>query len=437
MALSAVNYLTDKLWGLHEQELSSGKSFCIKAIKLCLLAVEGFTNDLCRLRASALTLYTLLSIVPVIALLFGVAKGFGFEKMLKTQLLEQVPEQETMIIQLLGFAENLLANTQGGVVAGIGVTVLFWTVIKVIGNIEDSFNEIWKIKQGRTWSRKVSDYLSLMLLAPVLLIAAGSITVFVKTQITWLMNWIQLPELGTMIVLRLLSFSPLLLMTALFSFVFVFMPNHKIQLKAGVVAGFITAVLYQLLQWGYLSIQIGVSSYNAIYGSFAALPLFLIWLQIGWIIVLFGCEMSFYIEHYQNFKNNKHSLDLSFASEKVLALQIMHFVVRRFRQQQKATTELDIVNEFSVPLALVQIVLQALLDCALIVQIKTENDAELYQPAMDSSCITVTMVINALEKKGMNALPVNIASGPFADLMSEFNRLVEQSNKNILLIDLE
>lgn len=437
MALSAVNYLTDKLWGLHEQEFSSWKAFCIKATKLCLLAAQGFTNDLCRLRASALTLYTLLSIVPVIALLFGVAKGFGFEKMLKTQLLEQVPEQETMIIQLLGFAENLLANTQGGVVAGIGVAVLFWTVIKVIGNIEDSFNEIWKIKQGRTWSRKVSDYLSLMLLAPVLLIAAGSITVFVKTQITWLMTWIKLPELGTMLVLRLLSFSPLLLMTALFSFVFIFMPNHKIQLKAGVLAGFITAVLYQLLQWGYLSIQLGVSSYNAIYGSFAALPLFLIWLQIGWVIVLFGCEMSFYIEHYQNFKNNKHYLDLSFASGKILALQIMHFVVWRFRQQQKSTTEMDIVNELSIPVDLAKVVLQNLLDCDLIVQIKTENDDELYQPAMDSSCITVAMVINALEKKGKNALPVNIASGLFSELLSDFNRLVEQSNKNVLLIDLD
>lgn len=143
----------------------------------------SFRRDLCQLRASALTLYSILSIVPVIAMLFGIAKGFGFEKLLQRQLLERAPQQDELMLRLIGFAQNLLAKTQGEVVAGIGIAVLFWTVVSLIANIEESFNFIWKIEQGRSWSRKCSDYLSLMLLGPVLLMAASGLTVFLQTQV--------------------------------------------------------------------------------------------------------------------------------------------------------------------------------------------------------------------------------------------------------------
>lgn len=189
-------------------------------------------------------------------MLFGIAKGFGFEKLLEQRLIEQVPDQETMVLQLISFAQNLLESTKGEVVAGIGIVVLFW-IIKVIGNIEESFNYIWKIGKGRSISRKFSDYLSLMLLAPVVLIASSSITVFLKTKITWLTTVIQLPEFGTWLVIRALGLSPLLLMIGLFAFMFIFMPNHKINYRAGIIAGVVTGIMYHLLQWVYLSLQIG------------------------------------------------------------------------------------------------------------------------------------------------------------------------------------
>jgi len=164
-------------------------------------------------------------------MLFGIAKGFGFETILEQQLLEHAPEQDALVLQLISFAQNLLDSTKGSVVAGIGIVVLFWTIINVIGNIEESFNFIWKIGKGRSISRKFSDYLSLMLLAPVLLIASSSITVFLKTKITWLITIIQLPDFGTWLVIKALGLSPLVLMIALFSFTLIFMPNHKINYR--------------------------------------------------------------------------------------------------------------------------------------------------------------------------------------------------------------
>ncbi|MGZ8162351.1 MAG: YihY/virulence factor BrkB family protein, partial [Methylobacter sp.] len=209
MKINLFNFIKEDIWLLHEQKLPQFKAAIIKSLKIIILSVQGFSRDLCPLRASALTLYSILSIVPVIAMLFGIAKGFGFEKMLEQQLLEHAPDQDTMVLELISFAQNLLESTKGEVVAGIGIVVLFWTIINMIGNIEESFNFIWKIGKGRSISRKFSDYLSLMLLAPVLLIASSSITVFLKTKITWLITVIELPEFGTWLVLRALGLSPL------------------------------------------------------------------------------------------------------------------------------------------------------------------------------------------------------------------------------------
>src|SRR5664279_2577446 len=176
MGLNIISFVKEDIWLLHEQRLPLFKATIIKSLKIVILSVQGFSRDLCPLRASALTLYSILSIVPVIAMLFGIAKGFGFEKMLEQRLLEQAPDQDAMVLQLISFAQNMLDSTKGGVVAGIGIVVLFWTIINVIGNIEESFNYIWKIGKGRSISRKFSDYLSLMLLAPVVIIASSSIT---------------------------------------------------------------------------------------------------------------------------------------------------------------------------------------------------------------------------------------------------------------------
>src|SRR5512137_1499801 len=211
MAFNIIGFIKEDLWLLNEQRLPLFKAAIIKSLKIVILSVQGFSRDLCPLRASALTLYSILSIVPVFAMLFGIAKGFGFETMLEQRLLEQAPDQDTMVLQLISFAQNLLETTKGGVVAGIGIVVLFWTIISVIGNIEESFNYIWKISTGRSISRKFSDYLSLMLLAPVLLIASGSITVFLDTKINWLITVIELPEFVIWLVVKALSFSPLVL----------------------------------------------------------------------------------------------------------------------------------------------------------------------------------------------------------------------------------
>jgi membrane protein len=438
MELNLFNFITEDIWLLHEQKLPLFKATLIKSLKIIILSVQGFSRDLCPLRASALTLYSILSIVPIIAMLFGIAKGFGFETMLEQQLLEHAPDQDTLVLQLIRFAQNLLESTKGGVIAGIGIVVLFWTIINVIGNIEESFNFIWKIGKGRSISRKFSDYLSLMLLAPVLLIAASSMTVFLKTKITWLITVIHLPEFGTWLVLRGLSLSPLMLMIVLFAFTFIFMPNHKINYRAGIIAAIVTGILYHLSQWAYLSLQIGASSYNAIYGSFAALPLFVVWLQVGWMIVLLGCEVAFFLQNYEIYRNNNRFSDLSFSLKKVIALQITHLIIKNFIQLDKPLTATEIATKLVVPIAVIQPVLLNLIASHIIVEFKDPDEVNdgVYQPAIDINRLTIAYIINALEQCGQNHLPDISQEKLFMNAVNNFRNLMEASEQNSLLKDI-
>lgn len=432
-----IRFIKEGVWLLHEQNLPPYKALLIKSLKIILLSAQGFQRDLCTLRASALTLYSLLSIVPVIAMLFGIAKGFGFEKTLTERLIEQVPHQETMVIQLISFAQNLLESTKGGVVAGIGIVVLFWTVISLIGNIEESFNYIWKIPRGRSISRKYSDYLSLMLFAPIILIVANSISVLLSTEINWLMSIIELPELGTSLVLKALGLLPLLLMIGLFTFTFIFMPNHKIHFMAGLIAGIVTGILYDFLQWAYISLQIGVSNYNAIYGSFAAIPLFVVWLQMGWMIVLLGCEIAFYCQYYENYRNNNRFSNLSFSVQKIIALQVTHLLVKQFGELSNPLTADEIAAKLALPIAIVQQVLLKLTASHILVEFNIpDEEDDVYQPAVDPKILTIAFVINALERTGQNHLPDINQERLFIDAVEEFRKLMEASGQNCLLRDI-
>jgi len=244
--------------------------------------------------------------------------------------MNQFSGQEEVLTTVISFANSLLANTKGGLLAGVGIMVLFWAVIKVLGNIEYSFNDIWGIKEGRTLGRKFSDYLSVMLLCPILMILASSVTVFITTQITLITAKVALLGMFSSIIFFVLKLLPYCLIWVLFTFLYIFMPNTKINFKSGILAGIIAGTLYQLVQWGYIVFQVGAAKYNAIYGSFAALPLFLIWLQLSWLIVLFGAELSFAHQNVDTYEFEPDSLNISDHFKKLLSLQTCHVLVKNF-----------------------------------------------------------------------------------------------------------
>ena len=416
-----INYVTTDIWRIRLKDHPRKRIFFIKHLRVVLLALRGFYEDKCSLRASALTFYSLLSIVPVVALIFGIAKGFGSDKSLEKQLLEKFPGQEEVLMQVMGFARSLLEQTKGGMVAGIGLAVLFWIVIKLLSNIEHSFNDIWGIKKPRSTVRKITDYISIMLICPVLIIVFAF--------------------LGFFSPLIFFSFKllPYCVICGAFTFIYIFMPNTKVKFWYGLIAGVIAGITYQAAQWGYINSQVGVAQYNAIYGSFAALPLFLIWLQISWLIVLFGAEISFALQNIDTYEFEPDCSRISRSYKRLLALQITHLITKNFSNEVKPLTATQISHALEIPIRLVHQILYELVECGIAAETKTEDDQEFaYQPACTINLLTIKHVIDALDKSGTDNIPVaqNRELIILSETLQTFNDTIEKSSANKLLKDI-
>lgn len=431
-----LNFIKKDVWRIRRAELPPGKSFLMKILRVLLLAIRGYKKDKCQLRASALTFYSLVSIVPVAAMAFGIAKGFGFEKILEEQLRTKLAGQEEVVAKVIEFSHSLLSNTRGGLIAGIGLVVLLWAVIKVLGQIEYSFNDIWKIKEKRTIGRMFSDYLSLMLVCPVILVLASGVNVFITTQVNMIIEKFTILGGFSPLIFFLLKLLPFTLMWILFTFLYMFMPNTKVHFSSGLFAGILIGTVFQIVQWAYITFQIGVVHYNAIYGSFAALPLFLAWLQISWLIVLFGVEISL---AYQTADDHEFEPDFHDASHRLrilISLWVTGRIIKNFIRGDKPMTAGELTRQMEIPRPFVDEIIAALVTSNIIsaVEINDKNNRG-YQPAMDLNTLNIRYVIEAVEKQGMNK--IHLSDEPEFKSLSEsleaFGRTIENLHENKLL----
>jgi membrane protein len=437
----AIAFVTTGVWRIRLEDLPFGKSFLIKQLRIIILSIRGFDEDKCIIRASSLTFYTLLSIVPVAAMLFGVAKGFGFEKKLKKELFERFPmeAQQEVLAKVIEFAESMLEATKGGLIAGIGLVVLFWSVIKVLSHIEVSLNDIWEIKENRSWGRKFSDYLAIMILSPLLILISSSATVFITSRITQLTNQIKL--LGMISPLIFLSFKliPYVLIWILFSIIYILMPNTKVNLKSGIVAGIVAGTIFQIFQWLYISFQVSTARYNAIYGSFAALPLFLMWVQISWWVVLFGAELSFASQNVETYEYEPDSSKVSHAFKKLLTLQVAHLLVRNFSRCEPPLIDSQISMRLEIPIRLLHQILYELVESGLFIETRTKDDNNFgYQPACDINKLAIMNILEAIEQNGTDGIPFAQTQEltVLSESLKQFSEEMENSPANKLLKDI-
>lgn len=439
MLSKLANFIRNDIWRIRLRTVSRHKSFLIKQLRIILLALRGFDEDKCRLRASALTFYSLLSIVPVTAMAFGIAKGFGLETLLEDQLRTKFSGHEEVLDRVIGFAHSLLENTKGGAIAGVGVALLFWSVVKVLSNIEHSFDDIWGIEQPRSLGRKFSDYLSMMLICPVSIIISGSLTVFVTTQVIMITDKVALLGLFSSAIFFALKLLPYCMIWALFTFVYIFMPNTRVRFSSALLAGVLTGTTYQILQWTYITFQVEVTRYNAIYGSFAALPLFLMWLQLSWLIVFFGAEFCFAHQNVDTYEFEPDCLRASNSFKRLLALRITHLLVKHFCHGSQAPNATDISHIMQIPIRLARHILHDLVRSGVVSETKTDDPkVSAYQPARSIDVLTVNYVIDALDQTGSANIPVaeTDESKVLSQAMQTFAEAVEHCPANVLLKDI-
>jgi membrane protein len=431
--------LNHAIWNTSLSDISKSKSFIIKQLRIIVLAARGFLNDKVQLRASSLTLYSLLSVVPIAAIAFAVAKGFGLDQNLQDLISKELKTQPEVLNWLISVSGNALKQTRGGYMAGIGVVILFWSVMSLLDQIESSFNHIWQIRNSRPWYRKFTDYITLMLITPIFIILSSSITVFIGIELSDFLTRSSILDFFKPVISFLVKFAPYLLTWISLTLIFMVMPNTKVKFGPAFFAGIVSGSIIQVLQWFYIDLQFGISKLNAIYGSFAAIPLFIIWLQASWTIVLIGAELSFANQNISRYEYESESLNVSHFQKKALVLLIMNRIIRNFSAGDKPISAEHIAGSLKIPVRLATDLLQDLSNVDLVSEIHiNEHKERLYQPALDINKMTISFVLDRLEKKGTDyqIIAHDCEYDRVLAMLEKFDKLLDKSDSNILLKDL-
>lgn len=440
MVKRAVHFITTGIWEIDVKDYPPVLGFFLRQLRIIVLSIKEFRENNIQLRASALTYYSLLSIVPIAAMAFGIAKGFGFETKMEKEIRTRVaenPEMADVVEYVLEFANSMLQNINGGIIAGVGVVLLLWSVMKVLGNIENSFNVIWQIRKARNFARKFADYLSMMLVAPILFFLSTTIAGYVS-NIASSSDSAILSLLGPFL-LFLVKLIPYILIFLLFTLLYVVMPNTKVKFKYAFYAGIIAGIIFQITQYVYFYFQGEAGRLGAIYGSFVAFPLFLVWMQLSWLIVLLGAEISFAYQNIEKYEFEAESLHISPYNRRLLTFLVMHTVIRNFERGDRPQTSSELSHELGIPVRLVRDIIFNLLDGALLIEASTDSPKEnAYVPALDISKITVAYLVEKLDMSGDERLMAEESDqlSAFSEIQTGLFESIRKSPSNKLLKDI-
>jgi membrane protein len=406
------------IWTVKISSLPKAKRWTYQLLRIWIIAFAEFKKDKIVDKASALTFFTLLSIVPVIALAFGIATAFGLERFLVVELERYFTGQETILNNLLEFSKRMLQTADGGIISGISVVFLIYTVLRLMYNIELAFNDIWDTR-SRSWQRKIADYIAIALLGPLFVILSSSATIFFQGLVQTLTREIEILSYFKPAMLTLLKVMPFFIISILLMLLYLIFPNTRVKFKPAIIAALFGGLVFQATQYGWINGQVYLSRYNAIYGTFAALPLFMIYLQLSWLIVLFGAEFAYAVQNVNNWEYRYVGMQMSPSHRKKVTLLILRHLVKNFELGNKPLTISNLSLITQIPYRFIKNILRQLEDAGLVNRIYNE-ESEIYQPAMDIDRIDLFTVLRKLDHVGFDDLKSNED-----EIYQEIEKLIE------------
>lgn len=429
-AMSVKSYI-DRIFSLKvEQVKNPFMRRIIRFIKLLIYMLRSLLSHGTMLRSDTLTYFTLISIVPIVALAFAIVNGFGMMDMLIDNLYRMLPTMPEVVDLIIGFAEKALARTQGGLVAVVSIAMLFWSVISMFGSIESAFDNIWEVKHGRSIMRKVSNYITIFVVAPLLWVLSSYVGTLLSDILSLGDSWI------TLLTSKSVS---IVIAWAMFTFLFIILPNTKVYFRPAYISALVTAIFFVLFQWLYVWLQSMMTSYNAIYGSFAALPLFLIWVKTSWQIFLLGGELCFAVQNEKVFDEEHQTRRISYSQRRAVMLAIMWEVCNAFRRGCGGMALGELTERLRIPPRLLNQSLQRLCEAGLLHEIEREiNDNEdFYAPARDISSLRIYDILEAIDEKGYgNEKLHNPTIEQWDGRIEQIRRAARATKENSLLMEL-
>ena len=391
----------DYIWSVNEQSLSPVRRWWLRMLKRIVITVECTNKNNIMSHASALTYSSILAAVPVLAIIFGISRGFGFGNYLEEKLRNSLQVSPELTDRVIEFVNSYLEHTQEGVVIGVGLIVLLYTLVALTSNIETAFNTIWYVRSSRSIYRQVTDYLSIFLLIPVLIVFTGGVNIFLMT---FKDQFTEYRVVSDTVEWTIHTF-PFVLACAAFILLFRFMPNTDVKWRSVIVPGIIAGLLFMLVQYLYFHFQIKLSSYNAIYGSFAAIPLFMLWVHLSWCICLICGVLCYAHQCLENYAFERSSTDLSRRYRDSLSLLLMCRICKRFAQGGSSFTVRTLARDTQLPETVVNTLLDELSNMQLVAEVYDEQGStKHFLPAVDINRISVKMVMHRIDSYGTERL---------------------------------
>ena len=392
------------LWGLELAGLPRARKFAFQAMRTLTLAVHGFVADKCALRAGGLTLVFIFSMAPALAVGFSVAKGFGVQEKIQPAVYSQLglvdkmgnikPEAEELG-KWLGQIMDYVQNTRIEALGIAGTLLMLFAAYKVLSSIEKTMNDIWGVRRKRKLMRKAVDYVAVLVVSPIMLIITALLTASV--HIRSILDIIGLGAHPLLVRLAGLFVSFLFAAIGLW-FLYFFFPNTRVRLTSAATGAVVAAILWMGLQSAHMGLQIGVRKYNAIYGAFAAFPIFVLWLNMAWQVVLFGAELSYAHANHRDIEFGGLSFTPSPAYREQIALGVMTLAARSFVHETPPPTCEEMAQRLATPIRLMRKLAGQLTSAGLLVEIQADRPQ--FHPAAPLDHITVGRVLRAVREQG-------------------------------------
>lgn len=406
------------LWEQNPADLSWLQRILLRQIQTAALVIRDFGMNQCLLRASALTYYTMLSLVPLLALVFALLKTFGVQNLLQPLIIEKLNVGDGQVAEtILGYINNTQVTQMGA----IGLAFLIIAVVSLLTNIEKSFNYIWGVKNVRPLLRRFADYLSVVIAGPVLIISAISMTSSLASN-NLVQKLIEMQMVGSLI-LYAFKFAPFVFMWLAFTVLYVFMSNIKVEWRAAFIGGVVGGTLWQLAQVGYVHFQVGVGRYNAIYGTMAALPIFMVWVYLSWLIVLFGLGVCYAKQNLRTSGRDLRGSEVSRNSFEQVALAILVTLAARFSRGERPLSNEQLSKYLFIPPRLCRSIVHVLLKLGFVTEISTLSGRCQYQLGRAADELSLATILKEMGDCGEE--PLHLLPHPETVIALETYRRIE------------
>ena len=384
----------------HVKTQDPKKRLWYRILQTVILVARGFKNQALVVRANSLSFALLFAFIPMLAMIYAIARGFGFEEMVSEQLAGSFLAEANVAPVLLEWVERYLETARGGLFVGIGLVVLIWAVYAFFNMLENSFNSIWNVKKTRSFARRMTNYVMTLLLVPILVVVTSGISIFLNS------TEILASVLSAIEPLRkfMLRFIPFVATSAVFTWIFMAIPSTQVKFSSAIIPGVLMGFLYQVVQALSMFLVVLFTRMSIVYGAFSAIPLVLIWLHITCWLLLIGAELAFAIQNNELFAYERDLETISRRYRDYVMLYLLSVIIRRFEQGEQPETAHEMATANQLPIRLVQQLLLRLEETNIVRRVLSEQEEDpAFVPAMDIHQITVEKVLGRVAAHGTEA----------------------------------